>query len=317
MTEIPDAGNLLKQCPICGCEQFLSGRLELLHCIECAVILSPCIWQAQVNELLEDEWFGENYRPERSFWVRWFEAWNNRRTIARLLKLPLSGQNLLEIGIGSGSFLRVAQESGFEVMGCDLSKAIATRVNRSFGIRVHCGPLSELSNDRQFDVIVMNHVLEHVPEPVDFLRDVFRLLSLDGVVHIAVPNVSCLEARLTGWTSYEPYHLLYFSPDTLRRTVLRAGFTVCSESTHESFSGWFLALLRTVLRVNSGRRVINVGTNEEDGNTIRDRPSLAEHAYRLAMVIAGIGTWPLRWLQSRLNLGDEAISIGRKQTGEI
>ncbi|MDD5034079.1 MAG: class I SAM-dependent methyltransferase [Methylococcaceae bacterium] len=274
--------------------------------------LSPSIWQPLANEILEDEWFGESYRPETSFWVRWFEAWNNRRTLGRLSRLVFPGRRLLEIGVGSGSFLQAAQNDGFEVMGCDLSSAIATRVEHEYGITMHCGPLFEITGEARFDVIVMNHVLEHTANPVEFLSDVLRLLSPGGVVHIAVPNVACWEAKLSGWNSYEPYHLLYFTPETLRQSVLQAGMRADSVSTHESFSGWFLAVLRTLLGVNRGGQAISITTKREASTGGKSRHSLTEHAYRIAMVIAGGGTWPLRWLQARLHRGDEAICIARK-----
>ena len=97
----------------------------------------------------------------------------------------------------------------------------------------------------------MNHVLEHVQEPLDFLRDVKKLLVPCGFVHIAVPNIACWEARLVGWNCYEPYHLLYFNYATLVQAISAVGMELVQVSTYESVSGWFLALLRTILGVNS------------------------------------------------------------------
>jgi len=279
-----------------------------LSCAGCGLVVSPAIWAPQANESLEEEWFGEGYEPVSSFWVRGFEAWNNRRTMARLAGRNLPGRRLLEIGVGSGSFLRMARHQGFDVTGCDLSPAIARRVGGGLGIEMHCGPLSDLAGEARFDVIVMNHVLEHVTDPPGFLRDVSRLLVPDGIVHVAVPNVDCWEARLFGWTSYEPYHLLYFTPATLQAALAKAGFSLEAALTHESFSGWFLALLRTALGVNRGG--IGAARGSQAGGL--GRAGWVEHAYRLAMLAAGVASWPVRWLQSTLARGDEAIAIARK-----
>lgn len=108
-------------------------------------------------------------------------------------------------------------------MGCDLSAPICQRVSQTYGIAMHDGSLTSLVGENRFDVIVMNHVLEHVNQPIEFLREVHRLLAPGGVAHIAVPNVACWEAGLAGWTSYEPYHLVYFDPRTLERTVSAGG----------------------------------------------------------------------------------------------
>lgn len=283
-----------------------------MQCDACGVVLSPAIWQPQANEQLEEEWFGEDYQSKPSFWVALFETWNNRNTLARLAQANPPGHRLLEIGVGSGSFLNAARERGFEVIGCDLSAPICARVQRAYGIMLHSEPLATLTGENRFDVIVMNHVLEHVHQPIEFLQDVRRLLVPGGVVHIAVPNIACWEASLSGWTSFEPYHLTYFAPQTLERTVSASDLTFDHITTHDSFSGWFLALLRTVLGINQASGAVTRSATSMAGRATGRRSGLVEHAYRLAMVSTGIGLWPLRWLQAKLCRGDEAICIARK-----
>jgi SAM-dependent methyltransferase len=229
----------------------------------------------------------------------------------------LPGRRMLEIGVGTGSFLQEARERGFEVLGCDLSQAICERVKRERGLPMYCGRLATLAGKGSFDVVVMNHILEHVSDPVAFLRDVNRLLRPDGVAHIAVPNIACLESGLPGWTSFEPYHLTYFKPETLKRAVIASGFSIEREETHESFSGWFLAVLRTGLGVNRGGALVR--RNPRGGQTSGDspRPMVVENAYRLAMVVAGGLLWPLRILQAILGRGDEVICVARKPDPEV
>lgn len=299
-------------CPICTGIDFHLWKLGLVRCIACGVVLSPAIWQPQANERLEEEWFGEDYQPETSFWVALFETWNNRRTMTRLEQANPPGRRLLEVGVGSGSFLNAARKQGFEVMGCDLSQPICARVTRAFGIGMHSEPLSTLSGESRFDVIVMNHVLEHVHQPIAFMEDVRRLIAPGGVVHVAVPNIACWEAELSGWTSYEPYHLTYFDPQTLSRTILASGLAIESMATHDSFSGWFLAILRTAMGVNRASGAVTRPLTSTAGRSESRRTPAVEHAYRIAMVCAGGGLWPLRWIQARLGRGDEAICVARR-----
>ena len=297
-------------CPLCNGGTFSQERLGLLNCARCGLTVSPAIWQPHANEMLEAEWFGEFYQPETSCWVRWFETWSNRRTMGRIARAKLCGRRLLEVGVGSGALLQAAREQGFEVRGCDLSWSICERVEK-LGIRVHCGPLQELQGEGRFDVVVMNHVLEHVHDPVALLGDVRRLLAPDGLVHICVPNVACWEARLWGWTSYEPYHLTYFTPATLRHAVASSSLLLEQLFTHESFSGWFLAVLRSGLEVNRNDRIQpNVWT--ERASTGCARSALVEHAYRLTMVCAGGFLWPLRVWQASIGRGDEIVCLARK-----
>jgi 2-polyprenyl-3-methyl-5-hydroxy-6-metoxy-1,4-benzoquinol methylase len=312
MTDINDARHHANRCPVCGGTGLRAWQLGLLQCESCALVLSPAIWQPQANEQLEEEWFGEDYQPATSFWVGLFEKWNNRRTLARIAEVKPPGRRLLEIGVGSGSFLKAAREQGYEVVGCDLSRPICNRVRNAYRIEMHCGPLTTLAAGRCFDVIVMNHVLEHVQQPVEFLMDVGRLLAPGGVVHIAVPNVACWQASLSGWTSFEPYHLTYFAPETLRVTVTRSSLWIKHFETLDSFSGWFLALLRTTLGVNRASGAVTRASVSTVGKAAGRRTALVENAYRIAMVLAGGVLWPIRLFQGRIGRGDELICIACK-----
>ena len=251
--------------------------------------------------------FGDDYQPETSIWIRWFEYWKNRRYLSNLRGVGVLKGRLLEIGVGSGSFLRHAQMAGFEVAGCDLSAPICRRIQDAFKIRMHCSDLDSLPQG-QWDVVAMNHVVEHVEDPVAFLKAARERLRPGGILHVAVPNVACWEAMLPGWNSYEPYHLLYFNGPTLDRALRAAGFTPILRFTHETFSGWFLAILRSLLKLKA---------KHEAGPQVQAAPSslplraLLEHPYRIAMVSVGLVTWPLRVLQGSLGRGDELIVVAR------
>ncbi|OQX12876.1 MAG: hypothetical protein BWK76_16995 [Desulfobulbaceae bacterium A2] len=267
---------------------------------------------------MEDEWFGEGCDERNSScWIEMFESWNNRKTLARLTSCALPGKRLLEIGLGSGSFLKFVSEHDFDVMGCDLSATICRQVEANIGVPVYCGLLEDINGEERFDVVVLNHVLEHVERPVEFLREVVRLLSPNGIAHIAVPNSACWEACFSGWTSYEPYHVTYFNPKTLAKAVGASGLVVDRLTTHESFSGWFLALLRTMLGFNRAGTVQPGRVVSLSRHTDRFRSPWIEHGYRLAMVITGGVVWPFRWLQARLGCGDEVVCVARKYPAKL
>jgi len=99
--------------------------------------MSPVVWQELADVRMEEKYFGECYvQRKASLWVKWFEAHNNRRILGRLASLPLSGARLLEIGVGSGSFLAAARAAGYDVMGCDLSPAICRMVEYNHGVTI-------------------------------------------------------------------------------------------------------------------------------------------------------------------------------------
>ena len=289
-----------RRCPLCGASHFAPSRFGLLRCTACGLQMDAQIWQPLANEAMEELFFGETYEPEGSSWVRIFEHANNRRTWKRISENVRSGARILEIGVGSGSFLAFARDRGCSVLGCDLSPSVCNRVSRRYGVPMHCGPVDQIPVGPNFDIAILNHVLEHVAEPVTLLTAVRQRMRPGGLVHIAVPNIECWEATLPGWNSYEPYHLTYFSPATLASAVAKAGISIVRQETHESFSGWFLAVLRTL-----------AGNKSAGNSTKRRRHTGLEHAYRTAMVTSGLLTWPLRISQAAVGRGDEAIAVAR------
>ena len=294
-------------CPLCGGSQFTDARFGLLRCVQCDLVVNEVVWESAANEKLNEVSFGDNYVPVRSFWVRMFENLNNRRTISCLhCAADVTCGRLLEIGVGSGSFLTYAKAHGYSPCGCDLSAAICRRVEQSTGLSMHCGLLESMPDNQLFDVVVMNHVLEHVSDPVAFLNAVRVRLKPGGVLHLAVPNVGAWEAMLPGWNSYEPYHLLYFTQKTLRLVAEKSGFKIHHLTTHESFSGWFLAILRTLLKKDHLKPV-----QQSQRASIRQPTSFVEHAYRVVMITWGVITLPIRRIQELMGKGDEVILLAR------
>jgi 2-polyprenyl-3-methyl-5-hydroxy-6-metoxy-1,4-benzoquinol methylase len=290
-------------CPVCARTAFAARQFGLRRCVGCGFVVDEAIFRRGSAEALNESAFGDSYEPETSFWVRRFDSWKCRRYLANLRRFGVESGTLLEVGVGRGTFLRAARAAGFSVTGCDRSAAICRRVNESSGIPIHCADLESLPL-RSFDVVAMHHVVEHVHDPIGFLRAARQRLREGGVLHVAVPNVDCWEARLAGWTSYEPYHLAYFNADTMTRAMSAAGLHVIDLRTHESFSGWFLAVLRSLRPQRMG--------SASSGPAGRSLPRrLLEHPYRVAMVGAGALTWPGRALQARLGRGDELIVMAR------
>jgi len=290
-----------------GTNLFDRIRFGLLRCRDCGLVVTPDFWRPRIGELMEEEWFGESWNAVPSFWSRWFEAMGNRRTFNRIRRAQTGG-TMLDIGFGSGSFLAYMHARGWTVHGCDASPSACEQAARRWGIPTDCGDVDSLPEEARYDLVVTNHVLEHVQEPQRMLEAIRRRMKPGGQLHIAVPNVACWEARLTGWTGYQPYHLTYFSRETLSRIVNDAGFRVDTVTTHEQFAGWFLAILGTVVPGCSG------AARREKRAEMHARPGTSplEHTYRAAMALSGGVTWPLRRLQEYCGRGDEVVVLARK-----
>lgn len=135
---------------------------------------------------------------------------------------------LLDIGCGNGAFLGRASEMGWQVAGCEPDpKAVATC--RALGLDVTLGDAFDPSfNGRQFDVITLSHVIEHVTRPSELLHRVFTLLHPSGVFWMALPNPRSIGLRTFGssWSELHiPYHLCIPSQEIVVNWLGDAGFT--------------------------------------------------------------------------------------------
>jgi len=123
---------------------------------------------------------------------------------------------ILDIGAGTGDFLSVAKNDGWQTIGVEPSeraKSIAINKGISF-----VEETSELEN-HSFDVISMWHVLEHVPDLDKQIKELKRLLKPTGTLIIAVPNFKSFDANHYGkfWAAYDvPIHFWHFSKTAIK-----------------------------------------------------------------------------------------------------
>jgi len=142
---------------------------------------------------------------------------------------------LLDVGTGVGALLAAAREAGYRVTGTEISPWAAAFAREEKKQAVMTGTLAEASlKSGQYDVVVLNHVLEHVGNPRDLIVEAKRVLADDGVLVIGVPNVASLMCALRGgrWVSLRPEeHIWHFSPATLRALLREIG---CNEVAFEA-----------------------------------------------------------------------------------
>ena len=145
----------------------------------------------------------------------------------RYLEKPRPDQKLLDVGCGNGDYLAIASEAGWKVKGVEPDPK-AVEIARSRGLEVVQGGIGEVSTDReQFDVITMSHVIEHVHDPVHFVKQAYECLKPSGILYIDTPNIEGMGAKRYGenWRGIEsPRHLVLFSGLGLRTVLKKAGF---------------------------------------------------------------------------------------------
>ncbi len=226
-------------CPLCHKRDFQSlftkaGR-RIVRCRnDNLVMVNPQLTVPEIHHLYNDRYFESPefrgntcigywaYIDERPLLLEYF-----RRKIA-LLKTYLSQGKLLEIGCGHGFFLEAARNSPFETLGIDIS-AYAVEYAQKQRLPARLVDLEKAHFPPQsFDAVVAFQLIEHIPNPLKFMREVNRILKPSGVVLLATPNEGGYLRKIMGrhWLSYRhAEHLFFFSPKTLGELLSKSGFS--------------------------------------------------------------------------------------------
>lgn len=153
----------------------------------------------------------------------------------RHLPPPSGGERLLDVGFGSGAFLKIASEMGWHAEGIDFDPK-AVEVARARGLNVSCASADELAaQEHHYDVITISHVIEHVHAPMALLRNLYRILKPGGLLWLDTPNLSSYGARRFGpdWRGLEPpRHLALFTPQSLIGALTTIGFQRITQHWH-------------------------------------------------------------------------------------
>jgi len=220
------------KCHICESDnaQFLKkeGNWDIVQCQLCGLVY--------VNPQPEEDFLKEHYQsylPESQTDIA---GWGRMMSgvFGRSLKIinkaaGASRGKLLDIGCAHGFFVKAALNAGWEASGIDLSKQ-AVQYGESRGLEVANLTLFEKKyEDNYFDVITMFYVLEHLPDPSKYLKEIHRVLKPSGVLLVRVPHttpiVKILKTFNISNTLYDaPSHLTDFSPHTLKRMLEHTGF---------------------------------------------------------------------------------------------
>lgn len=136
------------------------------------------------------------------------------------------GGRMLDIGCGNGRYLLEMKNLGWQAQGVEFNDT-AVKICRDHDLEVHQGDLHSASfADNSFDLITARHLIEHVPNPAEFIAEVTRILKPGGMLNLRTPNRGSLGRTLFRkyWFGNEiPRHLFLYNIDALDRLTSTTG----------------------------------------------------------------------------------------------
>jgi len=212
---------------------------KVVECMECGFAhILPLPSDCELKKIYKEEYFSrdkpafiESVRDDSEWWN---EVYDDRLEVFESM-LYMGKKRLLDVGCGPGFFLQRGTERGWRCLGVEPSKKAADYA-RGLGMNVindfFDGPIMR-DEGLEFDAVHLSEVLEHVADPLAVLEGAYGLLDEGGIVCAVVPNdFSPVQKVLGERLGFEPYwisvphHINYFSFDSMKALLVKAGFTI-------------------------------------------------------------------------------------------
>jgi len=135
---------------------------------------------------------------------------------------------VLEVGCGTGSFLEVCDERGFDVYGLDINSFGISEASKIIdGSKLFCTTFECFDDDKKFDAIFMFDYIEHIKNQEEVLRIAFDKLNNNGTLVLTTPSTSSFSNKVMGskWPHYIKEHLSFFSAKALEILLSKIGYT--------------------------------------------------------------------------------------------
>ncbi len=142
---------------------------------------------------------------------------------------------ILDVGCGSGLYLHTLKKNGWDVYGVEMSaKAVEFAKVKLKLPNISVGVIEEVNYPEGFfNVVIMNHVIEHLFDPRQSLREVNRILKKGGLLIITTPNIDSFNFKVFGkyWFPLEtPRHLNLFEISSMLKLFRETGFELVNRN---------------------------------------------------------------------------------------
>jgi 2-polyprenyl-3-methyl-5-hydroxy-6-metoxy-1,4-benzoquinol methylase len=237
-TPAPNERSRLVSCAVCGTDEarphWDCGAFSFVRCARCGHLYqNPQPDPGVLLDRYDSEYLDYEVENDQNFLDLMLKGLADVRYFERMATLHTK-PSLLDIGCATGTLLAHARDRGYKVQGLEVCEPAARYGIEHRGVPISVGTLRTVDPaSEQFTSVHFSHVIEHVPDPRDFLLHVRRLMAPSALGVVVTPNSGGLQARLfkQQWRSAIADHVHLFSRDNLVRLLGETGFTVLAIKT--------------------------------------------------------------------------------------
>jgi 2-polyprenyl-3-methyl-5-hydroxy-6-metoxy-1,4-benzoquinol methylase len=218
-------------CPVCN-STASSTELEkfgtkILHCANCSLRYSGQVPNDTTDIYSDELYLTESLEITHSTReYRKVRFGQERIEVLKKHMPPGKSGKLLDIGCGTGWFLEVARDAGFEIHGQEIGKSYANWTAQYVKCPVYSVPVHEIPDAGTYDVITLFDLIEHITDPVSFIKQCVKLLAPGGLLFILTPNFDSLAISIMREHSslvLPAEHVVYFTRQSITRLMNQCG----------------------------------------------------------------------------------------------
>lgn len=257
-------------CPMCRSERRevrfqLTGNYEVALCLDCGLsYLYPRLTEEAMQAVYRDPSYfegGESGYADTSYVEQEASLRATFKCLLRnLTKRGATGGDLLEVGCGYGYLLDEARPFFQRRVGTEFSSQ-AAELARETGAEIFVGGVEQLHLEVRFDCVLATQVIEHVYDPLPFVRNLVRLVKPGGHMVLATPDIGGVLRKVMGrhWPSFKvPEHVVYFDFDSLESLMRQGGIEKISRMPYPHAFPLGLISAKFGLALAPGLRRLNV-----------------------------------------------------------
>ncbi|OHX66900.1 class I SAM-dependent methyltransferase [Flammeovirga pacifica] len=149
--------------------------------------------------------------------------------------------SILEVGCGAGGILKVFDERGHKVKGCDLGEEYLSYGKDNHNLDLEFGFLNDIKVQDKFNLIIYSHVMEHVLDLDSEIENIKKKLVSNGYVYIEVPGIKEIHRNYEGniLKYFQNAHTYHFTLTSIQNLMLKHGFTLVNGNNYvQSLFQW-------------------------------------------------------------------------------